>query len=125
MHVFYALLHVPFLVGIVVNLDRFVILKYDKYNQRICLVKLLYDKIVVRFIDICLVTKEELKKKIGQRIIQLRMQKGWNQSDLARACNKDRQAMEKLENGKVNPTLYSLLEVSEALGVPISVLVNF
>ena len=85
----------------------------------------MYDKIVVQLFDICLVTKDELKKKIGQRIIQLRAQKGWNQSDLARACNKDRQAMEKLENGRVNPTLYSLLEISEALEVSLARLVNF
>lgn len=70
-------------------------------------------------------TKDELKKKIGQRIIELRTKRGWSQSDLARACNKDRQAMEKLENGKVNPTLYSLLEISEALEVPLSKLVKF
>ena len=67
-------------------------------------------------------TKEELKKKIGKRIIELRAQKGWSQADLARACEKDRQAIEKLENGKVNPTLYSLLEISKALEVPLSVL---
>ena len=70
-------------------------------------------------------TKDELKKKIGQRIVELRTKKGWSQSDLARACNKDRQAMEKLENGKVNPTLYSLLEISKALGVSLSELVFF
>ena len=70
-------------------------------------------------------TKEQLKKKIGQRIVELRTKKGWSQSDLARACNKDRQAMEKLENGKVNPTLYSLLEISKALGVSLSNLVKF
>ena len=70
-------------------------------------------------------TKEQLKKKIGQRIVEIRTKKGWSQSDLARACNKDRQAMEKLENGKVNPTLYSLLEISKALGVSLSNLVKF
>ena len=70
-------------------------------------------------------TKDELKSKIGKRIIELRTQRGWSQSDLARACNKDRQAIEKLENGKVNPTLYSLQEVSEALGISISTLVDF
>ena len=69
--------------------------------------------------------KDELKKKIGQRIIELRTQKGWSQSDLARACKKDRQAIEKLENGKVNPTLYSLWEVSQALGVSLKKLVDF
>ncbi len=70
-------------------------------------------------------TKDELKRNIGKKIIELRTQKGWNQSDLARACNKDRQALEKLENGKVNPTLYTLLEISKALEVDLKELVNF
>lgn len=69
-------------------------------------------------------TKEQLKKKIGQRIVELRSQKGWSQSDLARAAEKDRQAIEKLENGKVNPTLYSLLEIAEALDVSLKKLVD-
>jgi len=76
-------------------------------------------------VDICFVTKDELKSKIGKRIIELRTQKGWSQSDLARACNKDRQAIEKLENGKVNPTLYSLLEIANAIEIPLKKLVNF
>ena len=69
--------------------------------------------------------KEQLKKKVGQRIVELRSQKGWSQSDLARACNKDRQALEKLENGKVNPTMYSLLEIAKALEVSLKELVDF
>ena len=68
--------------------------------------------------------KDELKKQIGLRIIELRTIKGWTQSDLARACNKDRQALEKLENGKVNPTLYSLYEISNALGVSLAELMS-
>jgi transcriptional regulator with XRE-family HTH domain len=71
------------------------------------------------------VTRDKLKKKIGQRIIEFREQKGWSQADLARACNKDRQAIEKLENGKVNPTLYTLLEVASALEISLSKLVDF
>ncbi len=70
-------------------------------------------------------TKDELKRNIGKRIIELRTQKGWSQSDLARACNKDRQALEKLENGKVNPTIYSLLEIAKALEVSLQELVKF
>ena len=69
-------------------------------------------------------TRDKLKKKIGQRIIELREQKGWSQADLARACNKDRQAIEKLENGKVNPTLYTLLEVANALETSLAKLVD-
>lgn len=70
-------------------------------------------------------TRDKLKKELGKRIVELREKKGWSQSDLARACNKDRQAIEKLENGKVNPTLYTLLEVANALEVTLSKLVDF
>ncbi|WP_261509887.1 helix-turn-helix transcriptional regulator [Chryseobacterium paludis] len=69
-------------------------------------------------------TREILKKELGKRIIELREQKGWSQADLARACSKDRQAIEKLENGKVNPTLYTLFEVANALEVSLSKLVD-
>lgn len=69
--------------------------------------------------------KEQLKKKIGKRIVELRTKKGWSQSDLARASNKDRQAIEKLENGKVNPTAYSLLEIAKVLDVSLSELLQF
>lgn len=68
--------------------------------------------------------KKDLNKKIGQRIIYLRTKKGWIQSDLARATGKDRQAIEKLENGRVNPTAYSLYEIAKALGVPLSSVIN-
>lgn len=68
--------------------------------------------------------KEQLQKKIGQRIIELRTQKGWSQADLARACNKDRQAIEKIENGKVNATIFSLFEISKGLEISLSELVH-
>lgn len=70
-------------------------------------------------------TRDNLKKEIGKRIVQLREQKGWSQSDLARACSKDRQSIERLENGKVNPTLYTLLEVAIVLEISLSKLVDF
>lgn len=69
--------------------------------------------------------KSDINKKVGLRIIELRERKGWQQVELARACNKDRQAIEKLENGRVNPTLYSLCEIAKALEVPIASLVDF
>jgi putative transcriptional regulator len=65
-----------------------------------------------------------MKKLIGQRVVELRTKKGWSQADLARETGKDRQAIEKLENGKVNPTLYSLVELAKALDVTLSVLVD-
>lgn len=70
-------------------------------------------------------TKTELQKIIGKQVVKLRTSKGWSQSDLARACLKDRQAIEKLENGKVNPTLFTLFEVANAMEIPISRLLEF
>lgn len=64
--------------------------------------------------------KEEISRKIGKRIVQLRERKGWTQSDLARACMKDRQSMERIESGKTNPTLFTLYEIAVALEVSIS-----
>ena len=69
-------------------------------------------------------TRDVLKNKLGQRIVELRKEKGWSQSDLGRACSKDRQTIEKLENGKVNPTLYTLWEVAMALEISLSKLVD-
>jgi putative transcriptional regulator len=68
--------------------------------------------------------KPDLNKKIGQRIIDLRTKKSWSQAELARAVGKDRQAIEKLENGKVNPTLYSLYEIARALDVSLNTLID-
>jgi len=68
------------------------------------------------------VKKDQLQIKIGTRIKELRSNKGWNQSDLARACEKDRQAIEKIENGKVNPTLFTLYQIANALEVDLHVL---
>lgn len=69
-------------------------------------------------------TKEELNINIGQKIKEIRNLKQMNQSDLARACNKDRQAIEKIENGKVNPTLYTLYEISKALDTKIEIILK-
>ena len=80
----------------------------------------LYDTLIRSIDELWFVTKDRLKKLIGQRVIELREKKGWSQSDLAREAGKDRQAIEKIENGKVNPTVYSLLEIVKALDVSLS-----
>jgi transcriptional regulator with XRE-family HTH domain len=69
--------------------------------------------------------KDQLKKKVGDRIIEVRTKKGLSQSDLARACSKDRQSIEKIENGKVNPTIFSLYEISVALNIRLNDLIDF
>ncbi|GAB3750054.1 helix-turn-helix domain-containing protein [Spirosoma pomorum] len=59
-------------------------------------------------------------KLLGDKIVRLRSDKNWSQSDLARACEKDRQSIERLENGKVNPSVFYLKQVADALELPIS-----
>ena len=72
-----------------------------------------------------MVTKKELNKKIGQRTIAMRQQRGWSQLDLARASFKDRQAIHKLENGNVNHTIYTLWEISKAFNVSLRDFLDF
>ncbi|NBP69538.1 MAG: XRE family transcriptional regulator, partial [Cytophagia bacterium] len=67
--------------------------------------------------------KEELSKKIGKRIIQIREKKGMTQAELANVCMKDRQSIERIEKGNTNPTIYTLHEIANALGVSLSTLV--
>jgi len=55
----------------------------------------------------------------------MRQPKGWSQSDLARTSLKDRQAIHKLENGKVNHTIYTLWEISKAFNVPLRDFLEF
>ena len=49
----------------------------------------------------------------------------FTQSDLARACFKDRQSVERLENGKINPSIFYLKEIADALEITVNQLLNF
>lgn len=69
--------------------------------------------------------KEEVAKKFGERVAKLRTKKGWSQAELARACEKDRQSIERIEKGATNPTLYTIAEIAEALGVNKATLLDF
>ena len=68
--------------------------------------------------------KERFLKRIGSRIIELRLKKGWSQRDLAFECGKEPQSIERVENGKTNPTIFYLKEVADALGVKLSSLLD-
>jgi putative transcriptional regulator len=70
-------------------------------------------------------TKEELLKKFGRRIVALREKQGISQSDLARLSGKDRQNIYRLETGDINPTLFQLTEIAAALKMTLPELVDF
>lgn len=64
--------------------------------------------------------REEFLYQLGQRLKTLRVQKGMTQSELAARCGKDQQSYERLERGKVSPTLWYLQHVAVALEVELS-----
>jgi transcriptional regulator with XRE-family HTH domain len=71
------------------------------------------------------VEKAEFSRKLGNRIVDIRKSKGMSQRDLAFACGKDPQSIERVENGKSCPTLWYLYEISVALEVNLPKLVDF
>lgn len=69
--------------------------------------------------------KAEFLQKLGKNIIKLRTERQMTQADLARACDKEPQSIERVENSKTNPTAYYLQEIADALQVPIAKLFDF
>lgn len=69
--------------------------------------------------------KQRYLKKLGARIVELRLQKNWSQRDLAFECGKEPQSIERVENGKSNPTAFYLKELADALGVSVKDIFNF
>jgi DNA-binding XRE family transcriptional regulator len=61
---------------------------------------------------------------MGLRITFFREKNGMNQSDLVRDLEKDRQTIQKLQTGKVNPTIRTLHQICEVLKIEITDLLN-
>ena len=61
-----------------------------------------------------------LSAKIGTRIKILREAKNMTQQDLADLCNFDKSDMSKIESGNANPTIKTLLRISQAIDVKFS-----
>ncbi len=69
--------------------------------------------------------KKEFLIRFVKQVIKLRTSKGWSQSELARNCEKDRQSIERLENGKINPSSFYLYEIANGLEVSVKELLDF
>lgn len=69
--------------------------------------------------------KKEFLIQLGLQVVKLRTQKGWSQSELARNCDKDRQSIERLERGKINPSSFYLYEVAKGMGITTKELLDF
>jgi len=69
--------------------------------------------------------KKEFLIRLGKQVIKLRTSKGWSQSELARNCDKDRQSIERLENGKINPSSFFLYEIANGMEISVKELLDF
>ena len=67
--------------------------------------------------------KKEVLIRLGERVKEIRIQKGLTQTELANRIGKDHPSINKLENGKVNPSYYFLYEVATGLGISVNELV--
>ena len=69
-------------------------------------------------------TEEELLTKLGQRIKQLRSEKGMSQIALAVELNYEKSNMSRLESGRINPKITTLYNVAKALEISLQDLVK-
>lgn len=69
--------------------------------------------------------KEEFQKKLGVHIATLREKAGLSQNDLALKSDKDRQSLNRLEKGRINPSAFYLKQLADQLGVSLKELLDF
>jgi putative transcriptional regulator len=63
--------------------------------------------------------------RLGKQIIKLREAKKMSQADLSRAVDKEAPSINRLEKGKINPSITYLREIAKGLGVSVSELLDF
>ncbi len=61
--------------------------------------------------------EQEFIKKLGERIVLLRKEKKLKQIDLATKVNIEDSALRRIESGRTNPTIKTLLRIAEGLEV--------
>lgn len=69
--------------------------------------------------------KEIIKLHLSERIADLWRFRGLSQTELGLRCNKDRQSINRLENGKINPSFFYLYQVANALEVSLKEMFDF
>lgn len=70
-------------------------------------------------------TKEIFLKKLGKNVARLREEAGLSQAELALRCDKDRQNLNRLEKGRINPSVFFLLQLAEELKIPVKEFLDF
>lgn len=71
--------------------------------------------------------KKDLLKKVGNRIQEIRLSKGYSQVDLVGKIEGkiDTTNISRIESGRTNPTVYTLHRIAEALDVSLEEIFRF
>ena len=64
-----------------------------------------------------MMTKEELLGQMGSHIRNLREARELTQQDLAASVGKDQQSIQRLESGRINPSLFYLYQIAQGLSI--------
>lgn len=67
----------------------------------------------------------QLYAKVGHKIREIRLQKSISQQELSDICGFEKSNMSRIETGKTNLTLKTLLTISIALAEPIKNFLDF
>lgn len=67
---------------------------------------------------------EDYSKKLGENLKRIRTRKGVTQIEIAKKLAVNRSFVSNIENGKTNPTLSTITNLANALGVPVNELLK-
>ena len=70
------------------------------------------------------INKEKLLEQLGDHIASKRKELDISGAELARRCLVDRQAIDRIERGKTNPTFFTLAKIARALGISVNELLD-
>lgn len=68
---------------------------------------------------------EEVIKKLGQKVREVRLSLGYSQEELANLCNLDLSQINRIELGKINTSISHVFLIAEVLKVSPKELIDF
>lgn len=72
-----------------------------------------------------MINKKRFLKILGAHVRKLRQDRGLTQKALSNKMDKDLQSLQRVERGAINPSVYYLLEIANALEISLSKLFDF
>ena len=69
--------------------------------------------------------KIKFQKRLGKQIVNLRRDKGLSQVEFGYLIEMEKQNVNRLENGKTNPTAFTLYKIAESLEIPLLKIFDF